>query len=117
MCTPVSIVQIEPFEDEGHCWISDVGNDTLLFFGGQDFPPSRKFPNDEFELVLGATEMRLVPRGRQMRPSMIVRGADSKNLVKPSAVFTFPGYTSSALSDYTAYLKTVEVESLYLDLS
>lgn len=40
-------------EDEGVYYLFQIHPDKILSFGGQDFYPTKKFPNSDFEIVEG----------------------------------------------------------------
>jgi len=109
-CTPLAVVQIDPYEDEGTHYFFDVGENILLFLGGQDFDPTRAFPNSEFEIVrqIGGPLIGLYGRGQKLRPVRKIPGSVAKSLpVYAGACFTFPGKLISAETDYQTYSQQV----------
>lgn len=46
-----AVTEFEEEEDEGACYAFDVGAGTVLFISGQEFYPSRTFPNTDFSLI------------------------------------------------------------------
>ncbi|TKG96553.1 hypothetical protein EYV94_04705 [Puteibacter caeruleilacunae] len=45
-------MQLSEVEDEGVYYLFQLDDNKVLSFGGQDFYPTRKFPSNDFEIVL-----------------------------------------------------------------
>jgi hypothetical protein len=45
------VVEFEEIEDEGACYAFQLPQNKIVFVSGQDFYPSAKFPNTDFEIV------------------------------------------------------------------
>ena len=46
-----TVAEIEEREDEGACWLFELGDERLLVLSGQDYYATRRFPNDDFSVV------------------------------------------------------------------
>lgn len=114
-CKPLAVIHIAEYEDEGHHYFFDVGEKTLFFFGGQDYPPSKKFPNNNFELVrvTGECVFRVNRLGGKLTPVRKIVGRAAKELsVCSSEIFSFPGDLDSAEEDYRRHIQQADPESL-----
>jgi hypothetical protein len=45
-------IELLEVEDEGVYYFFQLPDNKILFFGGQDFYPTKKFPNDNFEIAI-----------------------------------------------------------------
>lgn len=74
-------------EDEGVFYLFEVAPDELLFFGGQDYYPTRQFPSNEFEIVLGYSGggelllMEIYSTGEKITPLKKISGAEKQQLL------------------------------------
>jgi hypothetical protein len=110
-CMPQAVIHIAQYEDEGYHYFFDVGEDIVLFFGGQDYRPTRAFPNTEFELVrlVGDSVFRMNRSGEKLAPIRTVPGKVAKNLpVYAGAIFTFRGKLDTAERDYQAHIESTD---------
>ena len=114
-CRPMAVIHIQQYEDEGDHYIFDVGENTLFFFGGQDYPPSKSFPNTECELVRteGGAVFRMNRSGEKLKCARRIPGQIAKDLpVYSGAVFSFPGKLETAEEDYKRHIQAAAPEDL-----
>ena len=84
-----AVVELEEVEDEGACYAFDVGNGTVVFISGQEFYPSRTFPNADFSLIEVhdtegvAIESYLEKRGDRLKISKTISAESRKRLRVP----------------------------------
>ena len=45
-------IELSEVEDEGVLYLFQINNNQILSFGGQDFYPTKKFPSNDFEIVM-----------------------------------------------------------------
>jgi hypothetical protein len=82
-----AVAEFEEEEDEGACYAFEVGAETTLFISGQDFYPSRTFPNTDFSLIeIHDTEGELIEfyiekHGHRLEVSKTI-SADSKKRLR-----------------------------------
>ena len=110
-CTPQAVIHIAQYEDEGHHYFFDVGEDTLLFFGGQDYRPTKAFPNTDFELVrlAGGSIFRMNRFGKKLRAVRTIPKKVAVGLhVYAVGIFTFRGKLDTAERDYQAYIESAD---------
>ena len=105
-----AVVEFEEAEDEGACYAFDVGTGTILFIAGQEFYPSRSFPNTDFSLIhIHSGEGDLVEfyvdkRGDRLDASKTVSVDSKKRLRLPEHLERVDG----PLSDIERVLATDE---------
>jgi hypothetical protein len=110
-CKPKAVVSFEQYEDEGYHYIFDIGEDTLLFIGGQDFPSNNRFPNTEFEIRKETLEMTNL--GNKLKASTKICIKDQKDITKPNVIFTFPGTLETAIDSYKTFLDNNDFREIY----
>ncbi|AYB30318.1 hypothetical protein [Chryseolinea soli] len=75
-------------EDEGVYYLFQIEADRILSFGGQDFYPTKKFPNSDFEIVEGrsvAGQIVLLEtycHGHRIKPIKKIKGKDKWDLLQ-----------------------------------
>lgn len=52
-CTSSGVVGLQEVEDEGAAYFFEVEPRRLYFVSGQEFYPTSRFPNDDFEIIEG----------------------------------------------------------------
>jgi len=91
------MVEIEEVEDEGPCYAFQVNDERIVFVEGQDFYPSARFPNTDFELVEihdGAgklVSMVIDKHGEKLTPLRRVSAEGQLQLYRPAHLATVPG--------------------------
>jgi uncharacterized membrane protein len=78
--------ELKEEEDEGAYYLFQLDNNKVFSFGGQDFYPNKKFPNNKFEIVEGRgikNELLLLETfcyGKKIKPTRIIEGKEKWNL-------------------------------------
>jgi len=91
------VVEFEEEEDEGACYAFDHDGNAAVFVVGQEFYEDDDFPNTDFSMVeiLGergqAIDVRIVKRGRKLRPERVVPAAVKNRLDLPEHLTIVPG--------------------------
>jgi hypothetical protein len=74
-------------EDEGVYYLFQLDNNKVFSFGGQDFYPNKKFPNDHFEIVEGrgindeVVLLETFTYGKKIKPTKIIAGQEKWDLL------------------------------------
>jgi len=103
-----AVAEFEEEEDEGACYAFDVGGGLILFISGQEFYPSRNFPNSDFSLIeVHGAEGELVEsyvekRGHRLKASRTISADSKKQLRVPDHLERVVG----SLSDLERVLAT-----------
>lgn len=75
-------------EDEGIYYLFQIQPDKILSFGGQDFYPTNKFPNSDFEIVEGKSSngqiilLEIYCNGDKIKPIKKIKGKEKWNLLQ-----------------------------------
>lgn len=75
-------------EDEGVYYLFQIQPDKILSFGGQDFYPSKKFPNSDFEIVEGKSNdgqiilLETYCHGDKIKPTKKIKGKEKWDLLE-----------------------------------
>jgi len=102
-CQPLAYVKFDEYEDEGVHYVFDVGEDTLLFLGGQNWYPSRRFPNADFE-ISNNPDVLLVTTGKKIAPQRVIPAEEAQRIIKYHAViFPFQGHLDTVEKDLQAF--------------
>ena len=85
--TTDSHVELAEYEDEGAHYLFQLDNDRILSVGGQDFYPSSKFPNTDFEIVVcyGINNetlfLEIYNYGKKLPPTIKISGKEKWDLI------------------------------------
>jgi hypothetical protein len=80
------MVEFEEIEDEGACYAFQLPDDKIVFVSGQDFYPSARFPNSDFEIIEirdsrgKVVEGFIEKHGQKLAPVRTIK-ADTKRLL------------------------------------
>ena len=102
-----AFAEVEEIEDEGACYVFDVGDDRLAFVYGQEFYEDEGFPSLDFSLVYlldeaGRTVYMLMDRrGAKAEPTRTIPAAVKRTLDLPEHLEVRTG----ALDDFEISLR------------
>lgn len=80
-------IELSEIEDEGVYYLFQISDKSIVFFGGQDFYPTKEFPSNDFEIALsyGMTgEIVLLEthvNGYKISPIKTIRGQKKWDLL------------------------------------
>lgn len=81
-------IEFSEYEDEGVDYLFQLNDNEMLSIGGQDFYPTKKFPNTDFEIVVCygiKNEILLLETynyGEKLRPTIKVNGKEKWALME-----------------------------------
>jgi hypothetical protein len=85
--TSKDYIELSEEDDEGVFYLFQLPGNRILSFGGQEFYPTRRFPSDEFEIVIcyGMNgEIVLMEKynyGKKVKPKLKVKGKKKWDLI------------------------------------
>jgi hypothetical protein len=91
------MVEFEEIEDEGAAYAFQVDGDIVVFVEGQDFYPSARFPNTDFEVIRiygrddEMAEMLIEKHGEKLRPVRRISARVKRTLSLPGHLKTVRG--------------------------
>jgi len=97
-------------EDEGGEYLFELNNNKLLFFGGQEYYPNNKFPNSDFEIVIGKGQsgetviFKIFTFGNKIKPLRKVKSDDKSRL------YHLANIVPDNFSEINGNLQTIESE-------
>lgn len=92
-----AMIEFDEIEDEGACYAYQVDDESIIFIAGQDFYPSARFPNNDFEIVhiydsaRNLIEMLINKNGDKLEPVRNVSSEVKKKLRLPNHLETIKG--------------------------
>ncbi len=91
------MVEFEEIEDEGAAYAFQVDGENVVFVEGQDFYPSARFPNADFEIIriygrdAETAEMQIAKHGEKLRPVRRISARVKRTLSLPGHLKTVRG--------------------------
>lgn len=85
------MIEFEEVEDEGACYAFQVTEDRIAFVVGQDYYPSAKFPNSDFDLIGIGPEEVVEKRGQKLVPLRQIKANIKKDLQIPDHLAVIEG--------------------------
>lgn len=92
-----AMVELEEIEDEGACYAFQVEPDKVLVVDGQEFYATKRFPNEDFDLVHvrdgsgQLVELFIETHGRPLTPSRTIPSTIKGTLEVPEHLSVVPG--------------------------
>jgi len=83
-------IELSEVEDEGVFYLFQINDNKIFSFGGQEFYPTKKFPSNDFEIVLSHGrfgELVLLEKyvnGNKIHPIKKITGQKKKDLLSSS---------------------------------
>jgi hypothetical protein len=97
-CVAGEVVEWEEKEDEGKTYFFQIEEDKILVLTGQEYYPTRRFPNDDFELVISEGERPVFGYtrclGNKLNPQFVLPASSKREWYQPQDREIFEGRVS-----------------------